>query len=53
VIIGVVAAMLVGLAGATSAAVVVTLNSAPDKKVNFNDVHSPQLWQDAVNYNGK
>ena len=53
VIIGLVAAVLVGLAAATSAAVVVTQNSAPDKKVNFNDVHSPQPWAGTVNYDGK
>ena len=50
VIIGVIAAVLVGLGGATAATVVVANNSAPDKTVNFTDVHSPQPWAGVPNY---
>ncbi len=53
VIIVVVAAVLIGLAGAVSAAVVVTANSSPDKTVNLNDVHSPKPWSSVPNYDEK
>lgn len=52
-IIGLVAAVLVGIGGATTAAVVVTTNSEPDKAVNFEDVHRPQPWAGVVNYDDK
>jgi hypothetical protein len=49
VIIGVVAAVLAGLALATGVTVAVSLTSAPDKTVNFTDVHQPQPWS-SVDY---
>lgn len=52
-IIGVVAAVLLGLGGATAATVVVANNSSPDKTVNFNDVHQPQPWSAVPNYGDK
>ena len=50
VIIGVVAAILAGLAAATGVTVAVSLSSAPDKSVNFVDVHTPDPWAGVVNY---
>lgn len=50
VIIGVAVAVLAGLALATGVTVAVSASSAPDKSVNFDDVHTPDPWAGAVNY---
>lgn len=49
-IVGVVAAVLSGLALATGVAVAVSLSSAPDRGINFEDVQTPDPWASAVDY---
>ena len=53
VIIGLIAAVLIGVAGAATTAVVVTVNSSPDKTVNFSEVHTPKPWAGVPNYDDK
>ncbi|HEV2781644.1 MAG TPA: DUF2613 family protein [Actinophytocola sp.] len=50
VIVGVIAAVLAGLALATGVTVAVSLSSAPDKGINFDDVQQPDPWAGAVDY---
>jgi hypothetical protein len=50
VIIGVVAAILAGLAAATGVTVAVSLSSAPDKAVNLETPQPPDPWAGAINY---
>jgi hypothetical protein len=50
VIVGVVAAILSGLALATGVTVAVSVTSAPDRGINFEEVQSPDPWAGAVDY---
>ena len=50
VVIGIVAAVLVGLAAATGVTVAVSLSSSPDKSVNFDGVQTPDVWSGTVDY---
>ena len=50
VVIGLVAAVLIGLGSATGVMAAITANSDPDKSVNFTDVHSPQPWAGVPDY---
>jgi hypothetical protein len=50
VIVGVVAAILSGLALATGVTVAVSLTSAPDRGINLDQVQKPNPWAGAVDY---
>lgn len=53
VIIGLIAAVLIGIGGAATAAVVVTVNSSPDKTVDLRGAQTPKPWSNVPNYDDK
>ena len=49
-LIGAAIAVFLAAIAATGVGIAVSVSSAPDKSVNFTDVHSPDLWADTVDY---